>query len=246
VTRLADQNALVTGGGSGIGRATAICLARRGVNLCLTGRNRTTLEAVAAELSDSPVRVVCAQADVSDDRELHDLVAHFRAHFDGLDILVHNAGTITVATIAETPLEEFDRQVRVNLRAPFLLTQLMLAELTERKGQVVFVNSTVGLQARSTVGAYAATKHGLRALADALRAETGPAGVRVISAYLGRVASPMQRYVHEREGAPYRPELLLQPDDVARAILHALDTPRSAELTDFSLRTSHAPGNAPR
>jgi NADP-dependent 3-hydroxy acid dehydrogenase YdfG len=80
------------------------------------------------------------------------------------------------------------------------------------------------------------TKHALKALADGLRHEVNAEGVRVLSVYMGRTATPMQREVHVSEGVDYRPLELLQPDDVAEAILSALTLPRTAEVTDIYVR----------
>ena len=80
------------------------------------------------------------------------------------------------------------------------------------------------------------TKHALKAIADSLRAELNPHGVRVLSVYLGRTASEMQKRIYEKEGKPYRPELLLQPEDVASVILNALCLPGTAEVTDIHIR----------
>jgi NADP-dependent 3-hydroxy acid dehydrogenase YdfG len=92
------------------------------------------------------------------------------------------------------------------------------------------------LEARAHVGAYAATKHALKALADALRQEVNADGVRVISVYPGRTATPLQEVLHAQEGKPYFPERLLQPRDVAAAVLHALGMDRTAEVTDIRVR----------
>jgi NADP-dependent 3-hydroxy acid dehydrogenase YdfG len=118
----------------------------------------------------------------------------------------------------------------------------MLPLLKRSTGQVVFVNSTAGLVARARVGQYAATKHALKALADALREEVNADGVRVLSVFLGRTASSMQQYVHEAEGRRYAPDRLVQPDDVAAMIVHALCLPRTAEVTEMRIRPLASPG----
>jgi NADP-dependent 3-hydroxy acid dehydrogenase YdfG len=83
---------------------------------------------------------------------------------------------------------------------------------------------------------YDSTKHALKALADSLRGEINRHGVRVLSVYLGRTASEMQEGIYRMEGRPYRPEILLQPDDVASVVVNALGLPRTAEVTDISIR----------
>jgi NADP-dependent 3-hydroxy acid dehydrogenase YdfG len=86
------------------------------------------------------------------------------------------------------------------------------------------------------VGQYASTKHALKAVADSLRAEVDAEGVRVLSVYPGRTATPMQASVHEREGMAYIPERLMQPEDVAGVVINALCLPRTAEVTDIHIR----------
>ena len=101
---------------------------------------------------------------------------------------------------------------------------------------MVFVNSGSGLRANPRWAAYAASKHGLKALADALRAEESANGVRVTSVYPGRVATPMQEKVHEQEGKEYDASDWIDPESVATTILTALDLPRDAEVTDLTVR----------
>jgi NADP-dependent 3-hydroxy acid dehydrogenase YdfG len=108
--------------------------------------------------------------------------------------------------------------------------------LKERRGQVVFINSTTGVNARPTVTQYAAVKHGLKGLADSLRPEVAAAGVRVISLYPGQTATPMQERRHALEGKTYCPEKLIQPADVAGALVTAVAMPRNAVVTDLHIR----------
>jgi NADP-dependent 3-hydroxy acid dehydrogenase YdfG len=112
----------------------------------------------------------------------------------------------------------------------------LLPMLRSRHGQVVFINSSVGTRAPANVGQYAATKHALKAIADSLRDEVNADGMRVLSVFLGRTATPMQAAIYEMEGRTYRPELLLQPEDVAAVVINALTLPRTAEVTDISIR----------
>src|SRR5262245_11503483 len=103
--------------------------------------------------------------------------------------------------------------------------------LRARCGQVVFINSRSGVVARPMSAQYDLAKHALKAIADTLRGEVNPDGIRVLGAYLGRTASEVQERTHHMEGRPYRPELLLQPKDVASVILNALSLPLTAEVT---------------
>jgi len=119
------------------------------------------------------------------------------------------------------------------------LTQLLLADLTASRGQIVFVNSSQGLKAAPGVGQFAATQHALKAVADSLRQEVNQEGVRVLTVFPGRTATPRTADICRLEGIPYQPELLLQPEDIATMISAALMLPRTGEVTNISLRPLH-------
>ena len=112
----------------------------------------------------------------------------------------------------------------------------MFPLLRSSRGQIVFINSSVGLTTRPGVGQFSATQHALKAFADTLRAEVNAAGVRVLSVYPGRTATPRQEAIHRAEGRAYFPERLLQPEDVAVVVINALALNRTAEVTDIQIR----------
>ena len=109
--------------------------------------------------------------------------------------------------IEDRPLETMrvDQHYQTNLRGPYLLTQALLPLLKLRRGQIVFMNSSAGLDARANVAQYAASKHALKAIADSLREEINRDGIRVLSVFPGRTATPMQQQLHVLEGRPYQP-----------------------------------------
>jgi short-subunit dehydrogenase len=231
-----EQIAVVTGSSSGIGRAIALALAKAGSALALVGRDKERLAAVAAEARESSKRVEVYQVDLGCDEEIRELAAGVQKDFGAVDMLVHCAGAFRMGLIGQAPLADLDALYRINVRAPYALTQAFLPSLCRRRGQVVFINSSVGLAARREVAAYAATKHALKAIADSLRAEVNADGVRVVTLYPGRTATPQQQKIHELENKPYRPEWLLQPEDIARAVVDAMSLPRTAEVTDINIR----------
>ncbi len=151
-------------------------------------------------------------------------------------VLVHSAGTFARGPVERALVATLDAQYHANLRGPWLVTQALLPMIKLAAGEIVFINSSAGITARAEVGQYAATKHGLRALADSLREEVNSLGVRVLTVYLGRTATPMQLEVHQMEGKQYRPEMLIQPADVASVVLHLLTLPRTVEVTDVTMR----------
>lgn len=233
---LQNQVAVVTGASSGIGRAIALGLAGKGANLCLIGRDRKRLNAVAEDLQHMNSVIRIYQVDLSFDNDIRQLKASLEQDFESIDILIHCAGAFAMGMIEEAPVEKLDWQYRINVRAPYLLTQLLLPGLKARRGQIVFINSSAGMNARAGVGQYSASKYALRALADSLRAEVNADGVRVLSVYPGRTATAMQAAIYEMEGKTYHPELLMQPEDIASAVINALSLPGTAEITDINIR----------
>jgi NAD(P)-dependent dehydrogenase (short-subunit alcohol dehydrogenase family) len=233
---LAGRVAVVTGASSGIGRAISLALAAQGAAVCLVGRDGGRLASAAHSAEATSPRVLVQQADLGLEDEVDRLASRLRAELVSLDVLVHGAGIFRAGSYAEPVAEELDLLYRVNVRAPYRLTQALLPLLRASRGQVVFINSSAGLQAGRANGLYASSKHALRALADSLRDEATADGIRVLSVYPGRVATPIQRELFAREGRPYDPALLLQPEDVAAMIIAALSLPHSAEVTDISMR----------
>lgn len=235
---IAGRVAVVTGASSGIGRAIALALSREGVQLCLVGRDQTRLAETASVVRQFS-QATEFEVDLTAEASLAPLRSHLEGEFGRLDILIHSAGVIHQSPMEQARIGDLDLQYAINVRAPYMLTQQLLPLLTRAGGQIVFINSSAGLAAKQqATGQYAATKHALRAIADSLREEVNSKGIRVLSVYLGRTATPLQETLYEQQGIAYRPETLLQPEDVASTIVHALTLPPTAEVTDIFMRPS--------
>ena len=229
---LSERRFLVTGASGGVGGAVARRLAGCGACVILTGRKRIRLQEIAAALPGRAHQFFCA--DLTIESEIQELVRF--AERERLDGIIHCAAIIIPNDFVKASVEEFEAQFATNVRAPFRLTQLFLPALTSSQGQVIFINSSAGRHASAGVSQYAATKHALLALADSLREECNPAGIRVCSLFLGSTATAMQERVRAYQGRSYDPEQLIQPDDVARMIAAILAVPQTAEVTDFAMR----------
>lgn len=219
--------ALVTGASRGIGAATARALAGTH-DVLLGGRDAAALAALAGELPGARPWPV----DLTDPAA----VAGRAAGIDRLDVLVHSAGAITIAGLADTSVDDWRRILDLNVVAVAELTRLLLPALRAARGRVVLVNSGQGLRVSANWGAYAASKFALRAYADALRVEEGPHGVRVTSVFPGRTATDMQREVRDAEGGEFEPDRYLRPATVAEAIRFAVTAPDDAQVPELVVR----------
>src|SRR5687767_12158162 len=232
---VAGRVVVVTGAGGGIGKAVVKALVDRDGTVCAIGRTLSRMETLCREQNRSS-RVTIHAADFRLEEDVRRVCADCLAAHPRVDALIHCAGVFDLQRLDRAPLEELDRQYRVNVRAPLQITQFLLPSLKSCRGDIVFVNSSAGLAARADIGHYSASKHALRAIADSLRAEVNAEGVRVLSIYPGRTASAMQEHAFSLEGRRYTPESLLQPEDVASVIVHALELPPTAEVTEISIR----------
>jgi NADP-dependent 3-hydroxy acid dehydrogenase YdfG len=228
--------AVVLGATSDIGTALCQELAAAGAYPWLIGRGTASLEERAKVIRGITANVRVHPVDLTVDDSVVALADRLTREAGRVDLLVHCAGVFEMAPHESAPIADLDRQYCTNVRGPYLLIQALLPLLRGCRGQVAFVNSTVGLDARAGVGQYAATQHALRAIADALRAEVNGDGVRVLTVYLGRTATARQARIFRLEGRRYAPQLLMQPDDVARMTLAALRLPRTAEVTEIRMR----------
>lgn len=206
---------VVTGAASGIGREVADRLAERG---------------------DRVVRLTRDVVDLEDPAAVVRWATDFASDLEHLDSVLHVAGTVDLCTVAELDLDVWQRHLAVNLTAPAALTGVLLPALRAAGGTVVFVNSSAGLVAHASWSAYAASKFGLRALADSLREEEAGHGVRVTTVFPSRTATPMQEKVHAQEGRGYDASRWIQPATVADSILHVLDLPPDATIPELVIR----------
>jgi NADP-dependent 3-hydroxy acid dehydrogenase YdfG len=229
---LAGRVALVTGGSSGIGRAVVLALDRQGCRSWAVGRSA---EKLASVVHDTGGRARAIAADLTDDADLR-RVARTVEDAGQLDLLVHSAGAIHLGRLADAPVEQLDLQYRANVRAPYLLTQLLMPLIEASRGDIVFVNSSITVNPRPNAVQFAATQHALAGIAECLRADVNERGVRVLSVFPGRTATPRQERLFRIEGKPYSPEMLLQAEDVADAIVHAASSPRRVEILNLHLR----------
>ena len=233
---LKNKIALITGASSGIGNAMAFGLAEKMVKLCLVGRNVEKLQSLQEILLQYSPSVAICRADLTNEDDIKSISSCVEKEFGAADILIHCAGVLSLAAIENATLDSLDKQLQINYRAPYLITQSFLPGLKENQGQVVFINSSAIQRAIPNLGQYSSSKFALKGLADTLREEINPYGVRVLSIYPGQTATPMQIQLYHEKGEVYEPECLLQPEDIADVIIYSLMLPRTAEITEIFIR----------
>jgi NAD(P)-dependent dehydrogenase (short-subunit alcohol dehydrogenase family) len=190
--RLRDKTALITGGTSGIGEATAILFAREGASVAITGRNDERGHAVTAKISQSGGKAIFTRTDVRKSEECRRAVDETLTAFGKLDILFNNAGVFYPHTILDCSEEEWDLQLDVNLKGTFLMSKFALPYMIQQGNGVVINNSSGwGIVGGDKAVAYCASKGGVVLLTKAMAIDHGPQGIRVNCICPGDVDTPM-------------------------------------------------------
>jgi NAD(P)-dependent dehydrogenase (short-subunit alcohol dehydrogenase family) len=233
---LAGRVVLVTGAGSGIGRAAAIRLAREGGALALVGRTAERLAETRAAIGDAGVEIY--PGDVGEAAAVERIVAATLARFSRIDVLVNAAGiNVRRRSLADGSIEDFEKVVETNLRGAFLLSRAVLPPMrAQGGGTIVHVASDSALRGNDFAGiAYTASKFGVRGLVEAMNAEERRHGIRVAAIFPGEVNTPLldKRPTPVPEAARQR---MLQPEDVAECIALTVMLPPRALVEELVVR----------
>jgi 3-oxoacyl-[acyl-carrier protein] reductase len=238
---IAGKTALVTGASRGIGRASALALAKGGAQVLVHyGRGKAEAEAVVAEMRKAGSRADVVAADLAAPDGAHKLAQQVRAIVgDRLDILVANAGVSKAASIEDTTVEDFDTLFAVNVRSPFFLIQQMLPILGNG-GSIVFVSSLAARAAVGALSAYAATKGAVDTLVKHFAAALGPRGIRVNAVAPGVVETDMSNFTKTDAGRDSTLSMqalqrLAQPEDIG-AVIAFLASDDSRWITGDTVR----------
>jgi NAD(P)-dependent dehydrogenase (short-subunit alcohol dehydrogenase family) len=180
VTRLAGKVALITGGGTGIGRAIAVAFAREGASVAIAGRRLEKIKEVVSEIEKHGGTALALQCDVSQAKDADRAINETSKKFGKLNVLVNNAGTLSVSTVDTITEEDWDRVITVNLKGPFLMSRAALKEFRKNGGgTIVNIGSVLGLVAMKDRAAYCASKGGVTMLTKAMALDHAHENVRV-------------------------------------------------------------------
>jgi NADP-dependent 3-hydroxy acid dehydrogenase YdfG len=237
MAQLTNKVALVTGGGSGIGQASAALLLQAGARVAIAGRNQAKLDETARALKGGD-RLVTYAVDVAEAGRVRAMVDSISAALGPIDILVNNAGTnIKERTFRELTPETWDRLIRTNLDGAFYCIHAVLPAMLRRKdGVIINIVSVAGKRASPLGGvAYAASKFGMSALGIGVAAEEKDSGIRVCNIYPGEVDTPILEVRPQPVSAQHR-ERILRPEDVAAAVLFVAGLPPHVSVPELVIK----------
>jgi NADP-dependent 3-hydroxy acid dehydrogenase YdfG len=240
MSRLAGQVAVITGGGSGVGKATAAAFLKEGASVVISGREQAKLDAAAKELGGKVFTVAC---DVSHADQCQKLIARATNHFGKIDILFNNAGAnLKARTIRELTPETWDSIIRANLDGTFYCTHYVLPQMFERKdGYIINLVSIAGKRGNPLGGAaYVASKFGQGGFGMCLSNEERESGIRVSNIYPGEIDTPILVHRPKPVSEDQR-AVILKPEDVAETVLFVATLPKHVSIPELIIKPTVHP-----
>ncbi len=217
---ISGKNAIITGAGRGIGRATALALANEGVNVGLIGLNQENLDKVSVELQDAGVKVATAAADVTDLAAVEQAALKLTGELGAIDILINNAGIGTFGGFLELSPEEWKHIVDVNLMGVYNVTRAVLPGMIDQKsGDIINISSTAGQKGAPATSAYSSSKFAVLGLTESLALEVRKHNVRVTALTPSTVVTDL---AHSSNLITGDAEKVMQPEDLADIIIASL------------------------
>ncbi|MGB6778951.1 3-ketoacyl-ACP reductase [Planococcus citreus] len=214
------KTAIITGGGRGIGRATAIALANEGVNVGLIGLKQENLDKVSVELQDANVKVATASADVTDLAAIEQAIEKLKTELGDIDILINNAGTGKFGGFLELSPEEWKNIVDVNLMGVYNATRAVLPGMIEQSsGDIINISSTAGQKGAPVTSAYSSSKFAVMGLTESLALEVRKHNIRVTALTPSTVVTDL---AHESNLITGDAERVMHPEDLADLIVASL------------------------
>lgn len=248
MTELSGKVAVVTGASSGIGRAIATHLAAAGVKVVLAARRADMLADLKREIETAGGEAFVVATDVTDLAQMRHLVAETESHFGGggVDILVNNAGVMYYTLMKNLHLEEWNRQVDVNVKGVLNGIACVLTKMIERKsGHIVNMSSNAARKGFEGLAVYSGTKFFIEGLCQGMRAELKGTGVRVTNIQPGDVETELLQHTTDKEAlsnATGGPAVdVLKADDIARAVVYALKQPANVAVNEVLIEPTDDP-----
>ncbi|QRM89573.1 3-ketoacyl-ACP reductase [Lacinutrix sp. WUR7] len=232
--KLKNKKAIITGGGRGLGKATAIAFAKEGIDVAITGRNEAVLKETVAEIKALGVNAVYAVFDVGNYDEVKKGVKDLVDALGSVDILVNNAGIAAFGTLNEMDVEQWSAIIQTNVMGMYYVTKEVLPYLIDKnEGDIINISSTAGLSGNATTSAYSASKFAVIGMSESLMKEVRKNNIRVCTLTPSTIASDMS--IDLGIASKDSEDSVLQPDDFAELIVAGLNLPRRAMLKSAAL-----------
>lgn len=227
------KKAIITGGGKGLGKATALAFAKEGINVAITGRNEEALKVTVEELKALGVDAYYATFDVANGEAVKAAISTLVQQLGGVDILVNNAGIASFGTFLEMDENTWVNILNTNVLGMYYVTKAVLPYMVEQnEGDVINVSSTAGLAGNPTTSAYSASKFAVIGMSESLMKEVRKNNIRVSTLTPSTIASDMSKELGLTDG---NPERVLQPEDFAELIVDILKFKRRALIKSASI-----------
>jgi len=231
--QLQGKTVIVTGSSSGIGEGIAKGFAKEGANVVLAARREDKLSNLKAEIEkQGNGRVLAVQADISNQKDVENIVIQATEAFGQVDVLVNNAGQMLAGQVTSGEVEEWERMIDVNLKGLLYNIHAVLPSMLERSsGHIINIASVSGFEVTKTSTVYSATKAGVRAISTGLEKELAKTGVRVTNISPGMVETPAST---NNSWNPERKKL--KPQDIANAAVYAVKQPAYVNVNEITVR----------
>ena len=229
-----NKKAIITGGGRGLGKATAIAFAKEGIDIAITGRNEAVLKATVSELETYGVKAIYGVFDVSNYEEVKIGIKKLIDELGSVDILVNNAGIAAFGSFNEMEVDQWSQIMQTNVMGMYYVTKEVLPYLiSKNEGDIINVSSTAGLNGNANTSAYSASKFAVIGMSEALMKEVRKNNIRVCTLTPSTIASDMsiELGIANKDSE----DSVLQPEDFAELIVAGLKLPRRAMLKSASL-----------
>ncbi len=234
MTELKNKKAIITGGGRGLGKATAIAFAKEGIDIAITGRNEAVLKETVAELEAFGVKAIYSVFDVSDYEAVQNSIKNIINELGAVDILVNNAGIAAFGTLNEMKVEKWSQIIQTNVMGMYYVTKEVLPYLiNQNEGEIINISSTAGLSGNASTSAYSASKFAVIGMSESLMKEVRKNNIRVCTLTPSTIVSDMSIGLGIADNDSQ--ESVLQPEDFAELVVAGLKLPRRAMLKSASL-----------
>lgn len=229
--------AIVTGAGRGIGKAVSLLLANAGARVLLTARTETELKSVEEQICAQGGEARILPADLAKDEDIQKIVDLALGEWGSIDYLINNAGWGRKGPIVKARLEDWDQTFSVNLRAPMLLSRLVLPTLLAKgEGAIINISSISGKMGQANTAAYSASKFGLIGFTQSLYEEVREAGIKVAVILPGFVDTPLIPLTRQLDRSK-----MIRPEDVAQAVYYVLTASPACCPVEIALRPQKSP-----